>query len=119
MAKIGYARVSSLTQDYRKQVDALNAAGCEKIYSEKVSGKSTKDRRQFDKLMKALLRAIPSWCASWIGWRDRRATCTTSCTSWSSRAAASSRWARAGATPRQRSAPDGGDHVRYRSVRRD
>jgi DNA invertase Pin-like site-specific DNA recombinase len=51
----GYARVSSRTQDYQAQVDALKAAGCEKIYSEKVSGKSTKDRREFDKLMRALL----------------------------------------------------------------
>jgi DNA invertase Pin-like site-specific DNA recombinase len=55
MRKIGYARVSSRTQDYQAQVEALKAAGCEKIYSEKVSGKSTKDRRDFNKLMKALL----------------------------------------------------------------
>jgi DNA invertase Pin-like site-specific DNA recombinase len=55
MAKIGYARVSSLAQDYQGQVDALKAAGCETIYSEKVSGKSTDDRRQFKRLMKDLL----------------------------------------------------------------
>jgi DNA invertase Pin-like site-specific DNA recombinase len=53
--KYGYARVSSRTQDYQAQVDALKAAGCGKIYSEKVSGKTTKGRREFDKLMKALL----------------------------------------------------------------
>jgi DNA invertase Pin-like site-specific DNA recombinase len=55
MAKIGYARVSSNTQDYQGQVDALKAAGCEKIYSEKMSGKSTDGRREFGKLMKDLL----------------------------------------------------------------
>ena len=55
MAKVGYARVSSSTQDYQGQVDALKAAGCERIFSEKVSGKSTNGRREFDKLMKALL----------------------------------------------------------------
>jgi DNA invertase Pin-like site-specific DNA recombinase len=55
MAKIGYARVSSNTQDYQGQVEALRAAGCERIYSEKQSGKSTAGRRQFEKLMKALL----------------------------------------------------------------
>ena len=55
MAKIGYARVSSLTQDYEAQVAALKAAGCETIYSEKVSGKTVDDRRQFKRLMKALL----------------------------------------------------------------
>jgi DNA invertase Pin-like site-specific DNA recombinase len=55
MAKVGYARVSSNTQDYQGQVDALKAAGCEKIYSEKASGKSTNGRREFEKLMKDLL----------------------------------------------------------------
>jgi DNA invertase Pin-like site-specific DNA recombinase len=52
--KYGYARVSSNTQDYQAQVDALKAAGCERIFSEKASGKSTNGRREFDKLMKAL-----------------------------------------------------------------
>ena len=53
--KYGYARVSSNTQDYAAQVDALKAAGCERIFSEKVSGKSTNGRREFDKLMRALV----------------------------------------------------------------
>src|SRR5262245_16485973 len=52
--KIGYARVSSGTQDYNGQVDALKAAGCERTFMEKASGKSTNGRREFDKLMKAL-----------------------------------------------------------------
>jgi DNA invertase Pin-like site-specific DNA recombinase len=53
--RYGYARVSSNTQDYTAQVDTLKAAGCERIFSEKVSGKSTNGRKEFDKLMKALL----------------------------------------------------------------
>jgi DNA invertase Pin-like site-specific DNA recombinase len=53
--KIGYARVSSNTQDYQGQVEALKAAGCERTFSEKMSGKSTSGRREFDKLMKALV----------------------------------------------------------------
>jgi DNA invertase Pin-like site-specific DNA recombinase len=53
--RYGYARVSSLSQDYQCQVAALKAAGCDKIYSEKVSGKSTDDRRQFKRLMNDLL----------------------------------------------------------------
>jgi DNA invertase Pin-like site-specific DNA recombinase len=55
MAKIGYARVSSKAQDYQAQVDALKAAGCERIFSEKISGKTMDGRREFDRLMKALL----------------------------------------------------------------
>jgi DNA invertase Pin-like site-specific DNA recombinase len=53
--KYGYARVSSKAQDYQAQVEALKAAGCEKIYSEKQSGKSRDGRPEFAKLMKALL----------------------------------------------------------------
>ena len=53
--KYGYARVSSDTQDYAAQVEALKAAGCERSYSEKASGKSTNGRPELAKLMKALL----------------------------------------------------------------
>jgi DNA invertase Pin-like site-specific DNA recombinase len=53
--RYGYARVSSNTQDYAAQVESLKAAGCERIFSEKASGKSTNGRKEFDKLMKALL----------------------------------------------------------------
>jgi len=53
--KYGYARVSSKAQDYTAQVEALKAVGCEKIFSEKASGKSTNGRPEFAKLLKALL----------------------------------------------------------------
>src|SRR5436190_19219603 len=53
--KYGYARVSSNTQDHAAQVEALNAAGCERIFSEKASGKSTNGRPQYAKLMRALV----------------------------------------------------------------
>jgi DNA invertase Pin-like site-specific DNA recombinase len=53
--KYGYARVSSKAQDHAAQVEALKAAGCERIYSEKASGKSTDGRPEFKKLLKALL----------------------------------------------------------------
>jgi DNA invertase Pin-like site-specific DNA recombinase len=53
--RYGYARVSTSKQDYANQVNALKAAGCERIFTEKASGKSTKGRREFDKLMRALL----------------------------------------------------------------
>jgi DNA invertase Pin-like site-specific DNA recombinase len=53
--RYGYARVSSDTQDYAAQVEALKAAGCERIFNEKASGKSTNGRPEFAKLMKALV----------------------------------------------------------------
>jgi DNA invertase Pin-like site-specific DNA recombinase len=55
MMRYGYARVSSKTQDYTAQVEALKAAGCDQIFSEKRSGKSAKDRPEFSKLMRALM----------------------------------------------------------------
>src|SRR4029077_10678496 len=52
--RYGYARVSSGTQDYAGQVDALRAAGCEPIYVDTHSGKSVGDRHESGKLRKAL-----------------------------------------------------------------
>ena len=44
--KIGYARVSTSAQNLDMQVTALTEAGCEKIYSEKVSGVAHRERLQ-------------------------------------------------------------------------
>ena len=49
----GYARVSADAQDLTSQLAQLKAAGCEKVFREKITG-TTADRPQLQKLMKAL-----------------------------------------------------------------
>src|SRR5271166_6320119 len=49
----GYARVSIAAQDESGQVKQLKAAGCRKIFREKITG-TTADRPQLGKLMKKL-----------------------------------------------------------------
>ncbi len=48
---IGYARVSTDDQDAQLQFDALNAAGCSKVFTDKASGKSTDGRPELDALL--------------------------------------------------------------------
>lgn len=72
---IGYARVSTQDQDAALQIDALNAAGCEKVFVETVSGASPERPRlhaalraakrgdvlvvwKFDRLARSLLHLL-------------------------------------------------------------
>lgn len=50
MAKIGYARVSTRDQSLDGQIDGLKEYGCERIFSEKVSGRKKK-RTELDKCL--------------------------------------------------------------------
>lgn len=50
MSKIGYARVSSTEQNLGRQIERLEEAGCDKIFSEKKSGKS-KNRPELKKMI--------------------------------------------------------------------
>ena len=53
MTIVGYARVSTNGQDYNGQIGELEAAGCARIYREKVSGAKS-DRVELGKLLKAI-----------------------------------------------------------------
>lgn len=44
--QVGYARVSSASQSLDIQTEALTSAGCEKVFAEKMSGRSTTYREQ-------------------------------------------------------------------------
>ena len=48
---VGYARVSTSSQNLDNQIEQLKIAGCEKIFSEKKSGKNEADRKEFNIMM--------------------------------------------------------------------
>jgi DNA invertase Pin-like site-specific DNA recombinase len=52
--KIGYARVSSTGQSLELQLEALAAAGCDKIYREKASARSTDGRPELERALDQL-----------------------------------------------------------------
>lgn len=54
MTKIGYARVSTVDQDFEGQVAKLKAEGCEIIRSEKVSGASRDGREELKTIIEFL-----------------------------------------------------------------
>ncbi len=49
--KIGYARVSSTDQNTALQEEALKANGCERVYSEKMSGASIDGRAELETIL--------------------------------------------------------------------
>jgi DNA invertase Pin-like site-specific DNA recombinase len=51
---VGYARVSSTQQNLDRQLGALRALRCDKVFAEKASGKSLKGRPQLERAIDAL-----------------------------------------------------------------
>src|SRR5262245_3295254 len=51
---IGYARVSTASQNLDRQLGALRAARCDAIFSEKASGKSLKGRPELERAIDRL-----------------------------------------------------------------
>lgn len=52
--KVGYARVSTTDQNLDRQIEALEQAGAEKIFQEKLSGKSMTERLELQKALQFL-----------------------------------------------------------------
>src|SRR6202035_4319195 len=71
----GYARVGSIGQTLNAQLEQLQAAGCEKIYREKATAKHN-DRRELQRMLKAMQRAIWLLSPGWTGSPAARAACS-------------------------------------------
>lgn len=62
---LGYARVSTPSQNLDRQLRALEAAGCERIFQEKASGKSIRGRPQLAAALRALQSGDTLILAEW------------------------------------------------------
>ncbi len=62
---IGYARVSTIQQNLDRQLGALRAAKCKRIFAEKASGKDVKGRPELEKAIDALGKGDILVLAEW------------------------------------------------------
>ena len=68
--RIGYARVSTIEQNPDLQEDALKAAGCEKVYTDKTGG-TRAERPGLERAWPICDPAISSWSGSSTASGDR------------------------------------------------
>lgn len=64
---IGYVRVSTNDQNTDLQRNALNCAGCERIFEDKISGTKS-DRPGLKKLLRHYRQETLWLSGSWTGW---------------------------------------------------
>ena len=62
---IGYARVSNIHQDLKRQIAALKAAGCRRIFTEDASERAPTGRPELEKAIHALGRGDVLVLAEW------------------------------------------------------
>jgi DNA invertase Pin-like site-specific DNA recombinase len=98
--RIGYARVSTYGQTLGAQLDQLQAAGCAKIYREKVTG-ARADRRELLRLLKALAPGNVVTVTRIDRLPARPSTCSPSSSRSSTSARNSDHWRNRGPTPAQ------------------
>jgi Resolvase, N terminal domain len=72
--KVGYVRVSREEQHLELQLDALKAAGCEQIFTEKIKSVRT-SARNWSRRSNMCGQVIHSWSGGWIGSVARSRTC--------------------------------------------
>lgn len=63
--KYGYQRVSTSSQNLDRQTTALEAAKCDKIFTDKASGKNTKDRPGLDEALSHIQKGDTLVIAEW------------------------------------------------------
>jgi len=68
--RVGYARISSASQNLDGQTDALNAAGCEKVFSDTASGKLA-ERPELALCLGTCAPGTRWWCGGWTAWAGR------------------------------------------------